>query len=257
MSSEGLLNSFIRPEWPAPARVQAFTTTRLGGFSQAPFDSFNLARHVADQRDAVSANREKLAACLNLESKRFRWLNQIHGTTVVEAENRDSGQDIVCDADGCTTTAANVVCLVMTADCLPVLLCDQQGTRVAAVHAGWRGLADGILRNSVEKFEDSSRVIAWLGPAIGPERFEVGEDVRERFLEASPEYAEAFKSRKDAQGKYLADLYMLARRQLAFLGVSQVFGGGFCTYDDARRFYSYRRDGLNSGRMASMIYLND
>ncbi len=239
---------FIQPDWPAPVNVHALTTTRSAGSSQPPFDSFNLGDHVGDDPLAVAQNREILRAFLPSEP---RWLKQVHGTAVAMADNPIDPME----ADASVAFNAGVVCTVLTADCLPVLFCDRQGTRVAAAHAGWRGLAAGVLEASVAAMQcDPADILAWMGPAIGPQAFEVGEEVREVFVSDLPKTAEAFKSGQP--GKWLANISELARLRLARAGVRQVYGGGFCTYSDAERFYSFRRD-KTTGRMASLIWLQD
>lgn len=243
-----MTDDWIIPEWPAPSRVRAVATTRLGGVSRPPFDTLNLGAHVGDDPQAVAANRARLAAALALPEAP-RWLDQVHGSAVAEA----GGVVSRCEADASHTAAPGVVCAVLTADCLPVLLCDRAGTRVAAAHGGWRGLAGGVLEAAVAAMGVPGQdLLAWLGPAIGPGAFEVGGEVREAFLAADPGAEGAF--RPSAGGRWLADLYELARRRLARCGVSGVYGGGFCTYRDRERFYSYRRDG-RTGRMASLIWL--
>ena len=239
----------ITPDWPVPANVHAAVTTRIGGESLAPYDSFNLAAHVGDDPAAVQANREQLRKALMLPSEP-RWLRQVHGTVVVDAA---AGQGEP-EADGAFATRAGVVCAVLTADCLPVLLCNRGGTRVAALHAGWRGLAAGVIERGVAAFGVSGgEILAWLGPAIGPDAFEVGAEVRAAFLAHDPSAETAF--RAHVQGKYLADIFQLARQRLAAFGVESISGGNFCTVQDRKRFYSYRRDGV-TGRMASLIWLS-
>jgi polyphenol oxidase len=236
------------PNWPAPSVVKAYTTIREGGYSQAPYESFNLADHVGDRPEAVAANRGALIEMLGLPNEPV-WLKQVHGIQAVRAteQHRD------CEADAVYTTEFEQVCVVMTADCLPVLFCDRAGTRVAAAHAGWRGLANGVLEKSVQALDlPPQDILVWLGPAIGPNAFEVGDEVRETFMAFLPEAAQAFKS--TGEGHWLADLYLLARQRLAHEGVTAVYGGDFCTYTDAKRFYSYRRDKV-TGRMASLIWL--
>ena len=241
-------DDFIIPDWPAPANVHAAVTTRRGGVSAPPYDSFNLATHVEDDPAAVAANRARLRDALELPAEPL-WLNQVHGTGVVDAAVAEQGND----ADGAFATAPGAVCAVMTADCLPVLLCDRAGTRVAAAHAGWRGLLNGVVEAAVEALDSPpAELLAWLGPAIGPDAFEVGEEVRDAFLKDDPGAEEAF--RPSPAGRWLADIYRLARRRLVRMGLSAVHGGGLCTFSDAERFYSYRRDG-RTGRMASLIWL--
>jgi YfiH family protein len=236
--------SLLAPDWPAPPSVRALQTTRQGGFSTAPYDGLNLGSHVGDNPIAVERNRNLLNKWLPSEPV---WLEQVHGSEVVLAES--AGCRPVADAS--ISRKKNVVCVVMTADCLPVLLCDEAGTMVGAAHAGWRGLADGVIEATVQAMDvPGERLMAWLGPAIGLQAFEVGAEVREVFLQQDPAATPAF---VPVNGKYLADLAMLARRRLNELGVQHIFGGGFCTYTDRERFFSYRRDG-QTGRMATMIW---
>lgn len=238
----------IKPDWPAPAAVQALVTTRAGGVSLPPYDSLNLGDHVGDDPVAVVLNRQRLRALLPAEP---RWLKQVHGTVVAKA-------DMIVEpveADAAVSFTAGMVCAVLTADCLPVLFCDRQGTRVAAAHAGWRGLAAGVLEAAAAAMQcPSSDILAWLGPAIGPQAFEVGEEVREAFVRDLPAAARAFTPRQS--GKWLADIYELARLRLARAGVREVYGGGLCTYSDSERFYSYRRDKA-TGRMAALVWLGE
>ena len=238
---------WLRPDWPAPPRVRALMTTRAGGVSQPPYDSFNPAAHVGDDPMAVEANRRLLVA--HLPSPPL-WLNQVHGCGV--AVFGQAGQP---EADAAVARAPGQVCAVLTADCLPVLFCEASGTAVAAAHAGWRGLAAGVLERTVEAMGGTpSRILAWMGAAIGPQAFEVGPEVRDAFVALHPEAMAAF---RPSQGdRLLADIYALARLRLAAAGVEQVYGGGLCTHSDAQRFYSYRRDG-KTGRMASLIWLAD
>jgi len=238
----------LTPDWPAPPTVRAVTTTRVGGVSRPPFDTMNLADHVGDDPEAVAANRAALRARLALPSEPV-WLSQVHGTRVCNAGKIASG----CEGDAGVTHRPGVVCAVLTADCLPVLLCDGGGTRVAAVHAGWRGLADGVVEAAVDALGvPGEELMAWLGPGIGPHAFEVDEEVRAAFLHADAAADGAF--RPSPAGRWLADLYALARLRLANHGVTRVHGGGLCTFNDAARFYSYRRDGT-TGRMATLIWL--
>jgi YfiH family protein len=240
---------WIRPDWPAPAWVRACTTTRDGGVSRGPFASFNLAAHVGDVPAAVQANRARLAAVLRLPAAP-RWLSQVHGTTAVD------GTAVVgeCAADAVYARSPGVVCAVLTADCLPVLLCDRAGTRVAAVHAGWRGLADGVLERAMDALGGPpGELLAWLGPAISGEAYEVGEEVRVQFLRQGSE-AESAAFRPSAAGRWLADLYQLARLRLRARGVAAVHGGRWCTYNQPEQFFSFRRDGI-TGRMATLIWL--
>ena len=245
--------NFLRPDWPAPARVRAATTTRQGGVSQPPFDSFNLGGHVGDAPAAVAANRQQLRKSLSLPGEPY-WLNQIHGTTVV---NLDTSPEGVPEADASITTIEGTVCAVLTADCLPVLFCDQAGTQVAAAHAGWRGLAAGVLEATVKSFTSPpEKIMVWMGPAIGPQAFEVGDEVRQAFCNHDPAAAEAFTATKPESNekKWLADVYQLAQQRLAAVGVKNIYGGGRCTFTEADEFYSFRRDG-KTGRMASLVWI--
>jgi YfiH family protein len=237
----------IRPHWQAPASVRACVTTRAGGYSSGPWAGLNLADHVGDDMAAVRANRALLRAALSLPAEP-RWLRQVHGTEVLEP-----GQPPGC-ADACFSDRPGEVCVVLTADCLPVFFCDQAGTRVALAHAGWRGLLAGVLERTVARLGvPGTEVLAWLGPAIGPAAFEVGDEVRAAFVAANPSSAACFAAH--GPGHWLADLYALARQRLAACGVASVGGGDLCTFSDPDRFYSYRRDGV-SGRMASLIWLH-
>lgn len=240
----------LRPDWPAPGHIHALVTTRAGGVSQPPFDSMNLGNHVGDDPAAVEENRRLLTESSGVP-RAPQWLRQVHGTTVIEAQ----ADGLEREADAATTGTPGQPCLVMTADCLPVLFCDQRGTRVAAAHAGWRGLLDGVLEATVAAMQsDPVQLLAWMGPAIGPAAFEVGPEVRAAFLEADPGCDAAF-ALAARDGFWLADLYALARRRLRAAGVNGIFGGGLCTCSDPQRFYSYRRDG-RTGRMASLIWIN-
>lgn len=237
----------IHADWPAPARVHACATTRLGGVSTGPYASLNLAGHVGDEPAAVAANRRLLREALRLPAEPL-WLEQVHGTAVVDATQAAAE----CRADASIAVQPGVVCVVMTADCLPLLLCDKAGSRVAAVHAGWRGLESGVIEATVKRLGVApGELLVWLGPAIGPEAFEVGDEVRAAFVAHDLAAAAAFKP--SPAGRWLADLYTLAHQRLAGCGVQAVYGGGLCTYSDAARFYSYRRDGA-TGRMASLIW---
>jgi hypothetical protein len=241
---------FILPDWPAPTNVRAAVTTRIGGVNHAPYDSFNLATHVGDDPAAVHANRASLRSALALPSEPL-WLKQVHGITVVDAAQ--GGMEP--EADGAYVTQPGAVCAALTADCLPVLLCNRAGTKVAALHAGWRGLAGGVIEVGVQALGvPGNEILAWLGPAIGPQAFEVGPEVRAAFVQQDAQAAQAFRAARD--GKYLADIYLLARQRLQRLGVVAVYGGGLCTVADDARFFSYRRDGA-CGRMAALIWLAD
>lgn len=239
---------WLEPDWPAPCGVRAASTLRLGGVSQGGFASLNLATHVGDDANAVAENRRRLQAALNLAAEPG-WLNQVHGIEVVEAHARS----VPPAADASVSHTANQVCVVMTADCLPVLFCDRDATRVGAAHAGWRGLAGGVLGATVNALDVApDRLLAWLGPAIEQDAFEVGDDVRQQFLARDAGDSAAFV--RNAGGRWQADLYELARRELARLGVHEVYGGGFRCHADAQRFFSYRRD-PRTGRMGTMVWL--
>lgn len=248
--------SLIYPDWPVPDNVRAVITTRQGGVSAGSYSSNNLALHVGDDPLSVAANRADLSRQLELSAEP-QWLEQVHGIKVIEAQP----DGLVRTADGCITKQLGLACVVMTADCLPILLCDRAGTQVAAVHAGWRSLAGGIVREALSQFSCSmDDVLVYLGPAISQSQFEVGIDVLEGFFETalSPDHCDAisaaFRPSLSKPMKYYADLYQLARAELNEMGVSQIFGGNFCTFEDEQRFYSYRRDG-ETGRMASAIWL--
>ncbi|SFO68349.1 conserved hypothetical protein [Ectopseudomonas composti] len=238
-------HDWLTPDWPAPANVRACVTTRSGGVSVAPFDSFNLGDHVDDDPAAVAANRQHLVGALGCQPA---WLRQVHGIIVAQAD-----PETVIEADGNWTATPGIACTAMTADCLPALFCDRAGTRVAAAHAGWRGLAGGVLEATVQALGVAPQeLLVWLGPAIGPAAFEVGAEVREAFMQQHAEAASAFAPSVNA-GKFMADIYQLARIRLAAIGVTAVSGGGLCTYNDPR-FYSYRRS-ARTGRFASLIWL--
>ncbi len=238
-------SSWLAPDWPVPDNVFAATTLRGGGSSLAPYESLNLALHVGDQEEAVRQNRSLVKAMLNLPGEP-KWLAQIHSDRVVDAASVDLPEP----ADASFTDQAGIVCAVMTADCLPVLVCSRDGQKIAAIHAGWRGLLAGIIGNTLAAMRTHD-VLVWLGPAIGPSSFEVGAEVREAFTAKSDSYCLAFKAR--GNGKWLADIYQLARLELAGLGIAQVYGGGFCTVAEQERFFSYRRDPA-TGRMATLIW---
>ncbi len=240
----------IIPDWPAPAHVRALQTTRQGGVSLPPFESLNLGSHVGDAPLRVARNRQSLNNLLPSEPV---WLEQVHGVAVADADRAGC----LPRADACIARRSASVCVVMTADCLPVLLCDRQGSAVGAVHAGWKGLADGVIEATVQAMGvPSQNLLAWLGPAIGAQAFEVGEDVRAAFIAADPQAASAFTpSPCTGEGKkYLADLYALARLRLNALGISEIYGGDRCTYSESEEFFSYRRDGV-TGRQGTFIWL--
>ena len=239
------MSDWLIPDWPAPAQVKACVTTRAGGVSLAPFDSLNLGDHVEDSPEAVLENRRRLTAAFAIQPA---WLRQVHGVVVVEA---DPGR--IAEADGSWTGTPGIACTAMTADCLPALFCNKSGTRVAAAHAGWRGLAAGVLEAAADSLDAApADVLVWLGPAIGPKAFEVGPEVREAFMQQHPQTAQAFVPSHNP-GKFLADIYQLARLRLAARGITAVYGGGLCTVTDPR-FFSYRRS-PRTGRFASLIWL--
>jgi hypothetical protein len=240
------MNDWIVPDWPAPPRVRTLITTRSGGVSRGSYASMNLASYVGDEADAVRANRTRLRGRLPAEPA---WLEQVHGTAVADAERVTAG---AC-ADACVARRPGAVCAVQTADCLPVLLCDEAASVVAAAHAGWRGLAAGVIEETVRGMRARpAALLAFLGPAIGPGAFEVGPEVRDAFVSLSPDAAQAF---APGEGdRWLADLYLLARQRLAAAGVGRVFGAGWCTYSDPQRFFSFRRERV-TGRMASLIWI--
>ena len=238
-------SDWIVPDWPAPPNVKALITTRNGGISTGAFESFNLGLRVGDDARSVAANRVKLRTFLPQEPK---WLSQAHGVTVVDADAVDAARQ----ADASIARRRGTVCAITIADCLPLLITDRAGTLVAAVHGGWRGIAGGIIENAVRETQVVPHgLLAYLGPAIGPQAFEVGADVRDAFLARDRTTEAAFAP--GPPGKWLADIYALARLALARVGVTRIYGGGLCTVSDARRFFSYRRD-RTTGRMAALIW---
>lgn len=242
--------SLLQPDWPAPTNVRTAVTTRAGGVSPVPYDSLNLGVHVGDDFNCVLQNRERLRSALQITSEPV-WLKQVHGTAVAQLPVAPD----TLEADASCSSTAGTVCAILTADCLPVLLCDAAGTVVAAAHAGWRGLLAGVLENTAQAMNrPPQQLMAWMGPAIGPSAFEVGSEVREAFVARDPAAAQAFVA--GVPGKYLADLYLLARQRLQRQGVTRIYGGEYCTFSDSARFYSFRRDGV-TGRMASLIWLQD
>ena len=243
----------LQPNWPAPTWVRAMSTTRIGGVSKDAFDSFNLGLHVFDNPNDVYQNRLQLSQSLNFMYDPI-WLNQTHSTHVIELKKPDV-KDLSLDADGALTQLTYVPCVVLTADCLPLLLCDTQGTVVGAIHCGWRGIANGIIENALNaiRLKTNNDILAWLGPAISQNHFEVGDEVREQFLKHNLAASSAFIP-GERPGKWMANLYILASQRLNEMGVRQIYGGDYCTYTDAARFYSYRRD-KETGRMATLIWL--
>jgi len=240
--------AYLTPDWPAPAQVRAAFTLRAGGVSAPPFDSLNVAQHVGDHPAAVDENRRRIGRALDLPGEPA-WLEQVHGAEVADLD----GAAGVARADASYTRTAGRVCAVQVADCLPVLLAARRRAVVAAAHCGWRGLAGGVLEATVRALgEPPAELCAWLGPAIGPAAFEVGEEVRTAFVLQEARAAEAFAL--NARGRWQCDLFALARQRLAALGVLSVSGGGVCTASDPQRFFSYRRAG-RCGRMAALVWL--
>lgn len=240
----------ITPDWPCPKNVRALITTRAGGVSPAPYDRFNLGRHPREEIAHAEENRRRLTAYTGV---RCAWLAQVHGTRVVRAEDAHASASAM-EADASFATAPGIAATVMVADCLPVLFCDAAGSTVAAAHAGWRGLSAGVLENTVRTMNvPAETIMAYLGPAIGPTRFQVGDDVRAAFTHAAPADADAFLPDPAAADKWLCNLYALARRRLARVGVTRVYGGNYCTASEPERFFSYRRDRV-TGRMAALVW---
>ena len=243
---------WLVPNWPAPANIHTATTLRTGGVSNKPYSSLNPATHVNDLTENVLQNRKVISDMLGLPSEPV-WLDQVHSNHIVKAEKGAIPQQ----ADASYSTESSVVCAVMTADCLPLLICSNDGQKIAAIHAGWRGLLSGIISNSISELTfitpntKSDDFLVWLGPAIGPNRFEIGTEVREAFMEKSKLYEIAFK--KQINGKYLADIYQLAKIELSTLGINNIYGGIYCTMSEEDRFFSYRRDN-QTGRMATLIW---
>ena len=249
MTDAAVLDGWLCPGWPAPGNVRALVTTRAGGVSRGAYANLNLGAHVGDDPAAVAENRRRLRVAAALPAEPV-WLSQVHGCKVARL---DASSLPGLEADAALTDVPGVVCAVLTADCLPVLFCNRSGTRVAAAHAGWRGLAAGVLEASVADMDTAPEDIhAWLGPAIGPSVFEVGDEVREAFVARHPGADSAFAP--SPAGRWLADLYSLSRLRLSACGVRSVHGGDYCTFTDAGQFYSYRRDG-ETGRMASLIWI--
>jgi polyphenol oxidase len=238
---------WLEADWPSPSGVRVVSTFRTGGVSVRPYDSLNLGDHVGDEPSAVAANRRRLQEKAGLPAEP-NWLTQVHGISVVDLDApRPFGP-----ADAAITRRANQVCAILTADCLPLVFTTLSGDRIAAAHAGWRGLAAGVIEATVSALDDSPQnLLAWLGPAIGPEHFEVGSEVREALLECDPGADRAFQV--NDRGRYMADLAMLARRRLEAVGINRIYGGGQCTYAAGERYFSHRRDG-RSGRQATLIW---
>ncbi|MGA9851309.1 MAG: peptidoglycan editing factor PgeF [Gammaproteobacteria bacterium] len=250
-------NDWIVPDWPAPVNVRAVSSIRTGGVSRGVYASLNLGGHVGDDSTAVAENRRRLLAGLSLRHEP-RWLNQVHGAHVVHLNGGDIHEPAgglwgSPQGDAAVAQSVDEACVIMTADCLPVLFCDRAAKTVAAAHAGWRGLAAGVLEAAVAAMRTSpDEVLAWLGPAIGPEAYEVGEEVRAVLIKEHPQAEQAFESARP--GKWLCDLYLLASLRLRRAGITHIYGGGFCTFSEHERFFSYRRHG-ECGRMATLIWL--
>jgi polyphenol oxidase len=239
---------WLEADWPAPAAVRVVSSFRTSGVSAPPYDSLNLAEHVGDVAAHVADNRRRLTAAAGLPSEPV-WLEQVHGTRVLDV-------DAACEvapADAIFTRQRGRVCAILTADCLPLVLAADAGDLVGAAHAGWRGLAAGVIESTIDALgEAPARLLAWLGPAIGPEHFEVGAEVREALLVQDGGAAQAFTP--NARGRYRADLFTLARRRLVAAGVKRIYGGGVCTFADKARYFSHRRDGI-TGRQGTFIWL--
>lgn len=246
------MQQYIYPNWQIPPNIRACATTRNNGFSQGPYASFNLGDHVGDDTRAVQANRTKLKNDLNLPNEPI-WLKQTHSTKVICLD--DHATSLPEEADASYTTQPNVICAVLTADCLPLLLAAKDGSVVAAIHAGWQGLAAGIIEATLLKLKPITKLndlLVWLGPAIGPKAFLVKDDVRQQFLQKDPKAELAI--RKHEGNTWLIDMYTIAKQRLNAYDVNNIYGGDFCTYTDQELFFSYRRDQQVTGRMASLIY---
>ena len=242
------MSKLIIPQWPLPDGVAACSTTRVGGVSLPPWNSLNLGAHCGDNLAHVEENRRRVYENAHFPSRPV-WLEQVHGKTVLKLTGEPYTDK---RADASYSATPGTVCAVMTADCLPVLFCNKSGTEVAAAHAGWRGLCEGVLEETVACFQDAPQnIMAWLGPAIGPDAFEVGPEVREAFMAKDAQAERAFRPSAD---KYIANIYQLARQRLANVGVTQLYGGDRCTFREEDDFFSYRRDRI-TGRMASFIWL--
>ncbi|MCB1826997.1 MAG: peptidoglycan editing factor PgeF [Coxiellaceae bacterium] len=240
--------TYLTPNWPAPKNIRAYTSTRLNGFSTAPFDSFNLGDYVNDDPYCVNQNKTALIDDLTLPEAPL-FLNQVHGDCAVRIEEHTTAPE----ADASFTTKKNKVCAVLTADCLPVLLCNREGTEVAAIHAGWKGLLVNVIEATIKSMQSSpDDLIAWMGPGLGPDHFEMGNEVYADFLNTNPDYANAFK--RDGK-RWLFNAYTIGDLQLKHAGINAIYGGDFCTFKDKERFYSYRRDKGVTGRMTSLIYI--
>lgn len=238
----------IKPDWPAPTSVHACTTLRMGGYSEAPFNALNMSVNAGDNLENVLSNRFLVMEALSLPSEPT-WLKQVHDNRVICLDGFNDSNE----ADGSFAKTPNKVCVVLTADCLPVLITNRSGSFVCALHAGWRGLARGIIAQAIKALKrGDDELLVWLGPAIGPKAFEVGPEVRDEFLQLDPDLNSAFT--QSVGDRWLADIYAIARTQLTKLGIDQIYSGNYCTYSDPKRFYSYRRDKIKAA-MASMIWM--
>lgn len=243
-------STFIRPQWPAPKNISAFSTLRQGGISPAPYDSLNLGINTYDSAENTQENHRILQKHLALPSEPI-WLKQTHSNIVLPGSEQNRYQE----ADASYTNQSYIVCSVLTADCLPILLCNRQGTYIAAIHAGWRGLQKQIIDSTLDNIPcDPKDLMVWLGPAIGPKHFEVGDEVRDLFIAIDEDLKSVFTI--SINNRWLCDIYAIARFQLKKRHVTQIYGGDYCTYSDPTNFYSYRRDGAETGRMASLIWIS-
>ncbi len=241
---------YIEADWPSPANIKAFVTTRKGGESTDCYSSFNMGLYSGDDAEKVLLNRSLLMNDWSLKQSP-QWLKQVHGIQVVSAGLNPQEKE----GDACWTSNSGRACVVQSADCLPVLFCDTAGTTVAAAHAGWKGLVDGVLEETIKSMGvKPDELLAWMGPAISQKHFEVGPEVREQFLKADLNAESAFKAGKG--DRWYADLYSLARARLQAMGLTKIYGGEYCTVEQEKLFYSYRRDGKHSGRMASVVWIN-
>jgi len=239
---------YLQPNWPAPKNIKAYITTRENGYSQAPFNAFNIADYVGDDLDTVNKNIKTLIGELELPESPL-WLNQVHGTTVTRIEDCTE----IPDADAAYTSLNDKVCAVRTADCLPILLCNRDGTEVAAVHAGWKGLLAGVIDSTISALSSApDDLLAWMGPALGPKHFEVNEAMRADFINQHPDNVTAFIYR---DGRWMMDFYLVATMNLQRFGITQIYGGEHCTFTEEAQFFSYRRDQGVTGRMASLIWI--
>lgn len=237
----------IKPDWPLQDKVTAFTTTRTDGHSSSPYDEFNLALHVGDNKKSVLRNRHRLEEFLGTDIS-TKWLRQTHSTITVDASAIDAD---VIEADASFTQSKNIACAVLTADCLPLLFSDENGECVGATHAGWRGLAEGVIETTIDAMSQIRKPnYVWLGPAIGPDAFEVGEDVFEAYIHRNAEFKRCFKTQKS--GKWTLNIYQAAKIVLKAADIEHIYGGEYCTYHDEKRFFSFRRNSM-TGRMATII----